>query len=129
MAQKWTKNSYFLAKNDPNDPKFGLEVYFKWLSLISKILKIFDNFRPIFVQKTVIFSLTQQKFCNFFRRKLYLVRGKWSKWLKNWYKCTLGSLLQKKERVFWYFSFFWFYGCRNALRWQFWGKILKIFKK
>ena len=31
--------------------------------------------------------------------------------------------------IFWYFAFFKFYGCRNALRRQFWGKILQIFSK
>ena len=31
MAQKMDKNGNFLAKNGPNDPQFGLEVYLSGL--------------------------------------------------------------------------------------------------
>ena len=57
------------------------------------------------------------------RRKINQVLGKWSNWPKNWYKCTLGYLLQLQRGIFGYFAFLQFYGCRNATR----GRFLAIF--
>ena len=43
---------------------------------------------------------------------MYLVRGKWSNWAKNWYTCTLGPLQQNLVSIFGYLVFLPFYGSR-----------------
>ena len=50
---------------------------------------------PLFWPKTVIFCDFKNVLkMYFFRGKVLFFLGKWSNWPKNWYKCTLGPLLQ-----------------------------------
>ena len=62
-------------------------------------------------------------------RKINQVLGKWSNWPKNWYKCTLGYLLQLQMGIFGYLAFLQFYGCRNASRGRFLAKNGQIYPK
>ena len=83
---------------------------------------------PFFWQKMVIFAeIRACRFQNKFRRKINQVLGKWSNWPKSWYKCTLGYLLQLQRGIFGYFAFLQFYGCRNAPRGRFLGKIVNFY--
>ena len=67
---------------------------------------------PFFWPKTVIFAEIRAELNFFFRRKMYLVRGKWSNLAKNWYTCTLGPLPQNLVPIFGYLVFLPFYGSR-----------------
>ena len=83
-----------MTKNDPNDLKFGHKMYLGGFYQFPE----FRQNRP----KNARFFTKNGNFWRFsgipikknLRRKMYLVLGKWSNWPKNWYKCTLGPLLQ-----------------------------------
>ena len=81
-------------------------------------------------QKMLVFLQQNVNFWRFsgmpagfrFKRKVYGKSRKWSKIGINWYKCTLGSLLQSIILIFGYLVFWPFYGTQYVPRGTIFGK-------
>ena len=99
---KMTKNGHKMPKNGSNDLEFCHNMYLDGFYWFPKFWKFSPKIAR-FLGKKPVFFRDSAKIKKNLRGKIYLLLGKWSNWPKNWYKCTLGSLLQHNEELFWIF--------------------------
>ena len=95
-----------MAKNDPNDLKIWHMMYLGVFYWFPKFWKFSLKIARFSGKKFIFFRRLGKNLKKKLWRKVYAFLGKWSSWPKNWYKCTLGSLLQYFDLFFWIFGVF-----------------------
>ena len=88
-------------------------------------------FWPFFGKKWRIFTIFAPFFSKpDFKRKFYLLLGKWSQWPHICYKPSVGCPLQAYGSTFWILdNFFWDFGSFMSQKGHFWVKMAQNWKK